>query len=105
MPRKVIVSYGYGAGWSTWHSGNKDTQKIMAEWPPLVEAIEAEFQGNWVSHPAFMSLCDHIDAVPYTGGLHTAVIVEIPDGERYFIEEYDGAESLVTESDFEKRWM
>jgi hypothetical protein len=39
----------------------------------------------------------------YCGGLEDLVITWVPVGERFRIEEYDGSESLVLESN--QRWM
>jgi hypothetical protein len=36
--RKVLYSPGFGAGWSSWNSGEK--AKFMLEYQPLIDAIE-----------------------------------------------------------------
>lgn len=79
----VIVSPGYGAGWSTWHS---DPESAMFD-PKVVEWIENGKQG----------IPDIGDAFP--GGLPEAQIVWISEGTNFRIEEYDGSEWIEYETE------
>lgn len=91
---KIIVSPGYGAGWSTWdYEAGREGRKLMLTWPPLIAAIEA---GEKVDedHPAFRSLVEALGHKPYSGGLQKAVIKEVPEGVPFTIQAYDGSESL-----------
>ena len=82
----VIVSTGYGAGWSTW---NEENQEAMAFDPDLAQAIldkdlEAAHRIASKKWP---------DA--YLGGLDDGAVVEwVPKGTWFEITEYDGSESL-----------
>jgi len=80
----VIVSPGYGAGWSTW---NQEFPEAVFN-PDIAQAI---LEGN-IKKAA--TLAD--DAYPgiYTGGLHKAVVEWVNQGDRFVIEEYDGSESM-----------
>jgi hypothetical protein len=88
----VLVSPGYGAGWYTWH----DIEELIFD-PSVVEWVERQ---ELDKIQAYMEL-RYPDA--YCGGLEDLEVNWVPAGERFRIEEYDGAESLVLES--EQRWM
>ena len=88
----VLVSPGYGAGWYTWH----DIEELIYD-PSVVEWVE---QQELDKIRAYMEL-RYPDA--YCGGLEDLEVVWVPVGERFRIDEYDGAESLTLES--EERWM
>ena len=76
----VIVSGGYGAGFSTW----SDVNPMDKRYAELIlnkkfdEAIE---------------LAESEDI--FEGGIEDCYIEWIPEGEKFRIDEYDGAESLV----------
>ena len=78
----VIVSPGYGAGWSTWaQDRNVCFDPILVEW----------IEKGKVGDPPL----DHYgDSAPYCGGLRDAVIRWIPQGTGFEITDYDGSESL-----------
>lgn len=38
--KKILYSPGYGAGWTTWHSGTKEEKQFMFEYQPFIDAIE-----------------------------------------------------------------
>src|SRR5690348_13705202 len=76
----VVVSPGYGAGWATW----ADDEEVAAFAPDVVAWIEAGKPGS----------ADQFGHYGYTGGLRDAEIVWVPQGSRFFIDEYDGSESL-----------
>ena len=76
----VIVSGGYGAGFSTW----SDVNPMDKRYAELIlnkkfdEAIE-------------LAKSEDI----FEGGIEDCYIEWIPEGEKFRIDEYDGAESLV----------
>lgn len=78
----VIVSPGYGAGWSSW-----DGDAASPFDPVVVAWIEA-------GKPEPVPYSDDPGG-PYTGGLPEAVIEWLPVGTQFRIDEYDGNESLV----------
>ena len=77
----VIVSPGFGAGWSTW----ADDSEAAAFDPDVVAWIEG---GKVGGTEAFG------EKYGYTGGLRDVVIEWVPKGCRFEIDEYDGSESL-----------
>jgi hypothetical protein len=88
----VLVSPGYGAGWYSWHF----IEELIYD-PSIVQWLEA---GETDKILAYMEL-KYPEA--FTGGLDDLTIHWIPVGARFRIDEYDGSESLVLES--EERWM
>lgn len=95
----VIISQGYGAGWSTW-ADTKENQYILTFHPKLVELIESgkvkEMEGaevaRWVE--SVLGITDM-----YFGGWDGLCIRWIAQGTRFRIDEYDGAEYITTEAD------
>ena len=88
----VLVSPGFGAGWYSWHH----VEELIYD-PSVVEWLE---QGEMSKIEAYLAL-KYKDE--YFGGLADLVVMWVPEGARFRIEEYDGAERLVLES--EERWM
>jgi hypothetical protein len=94
----VLVSVGYGAGWSTWFSGNR--KEVLLFHPKIVEMVEQghknEIKSTWIEQE--LGLKD-----VYTGGVDGLEIEWVPVGTQFVIHEYDGHESLRTIDDF--YWM
>ncbi len=86
----VLVSPGFGAGWYSWHF-----EEALLFDPSVVEWVETQ---ELDKIQAYMEL-RYPEA--YCGGLEDLEVN--PLGIRFRIDEYDGAESLVLES--EERWM
>lgn len=113
MSRKILVSYGYGAGWSSWADGNK-LGKFVAEYKPIIDFIEAggnpaelENPQHPVTQKLMKDICEHLDTDEpyfYIGGADGLRVVEIPDGVKYRIDEYDGAESYLLLMDDDGWW-
>lgn len=86
----VLVSPGYGAGWSTWVS-YKDSERSVFD-PDMVRNILGETDETM----------DEITARKYPdeyyGGIGGLIIEWVPKGESFSIEEYDGSESIRTRS-------
>jgi len=123
--RKILYSPGYGAGWSTWNAHTKEQIKFLVEYPPLIEYVENN--GGYLPNRRAVWFDDEeerIKAIPavqqlekewkerfpdeadlFLSGIKGLAIREIPSDARYFIEEYDGSESIVTEKDLEDRWL
>lgn len=86
---KVLISKGYGAGWSTWNC------KEMAIDKDLIALFES---GG--SLEEMQELCrvkgydDGYGGAPYFGGFDGLAVVEVPEGTHFIIREYDGAEFI-----------
>lgn len=83
----VLVSPGYGAGWSTWAGGG--LEKVLMFDRAFVEAAEA---GVTDVEPVVKRRLGS-DCV-YCGGWRDVEIEWLPVGTAFTIEEYDGSESL-----------
>lgn len=84
----IIVSHGYGSGFSTWNLiDGLERNRLLCE--PVAFGHEEEF-------------FERLEAI--TGRIRQHLIVDfedlkihwIPEGSAYRIDEYDGSESLVT---------
>jgi hypothetical protein len=106
----VLVSGGFGGGWSTWmkyHLSDGPCRSMAFE-PKVVEILlaglmdknRAERKVTKDKIEAYMA-----EAYPdfYAGGIGGLRIVWVPQGAKFHIEEYDGNETLVLESDI--NWL
>ena len=83
----VLVSPGYGAGWSTWNSESAEELCMDAE---LAQAV-LDADKNAIAQIAARKWPD-----AYDGGLEDLEVVWLPEGTRFYIHEYDGNESIRT---------
>lgn len=81
---KVLISPGYGAGWSTWEG------KGLATDIRIIDAFE-----RGISALEMQELCADLGyGDVYMGGFKNLTVVEIPKGTIFRIKEYDGFESI-----------
>lgn len=93
----VLVSSGFGAGWSTWsYVGEEDYRNFMLFDPTLVTMVE---RGDSVE--AIESYVTAIHPHTYCGGASDLTIQWLPVGTAFRIHEYDGAESVEIRDDIE----
>lgn len=86
---RVLISKGYGAGWSTWNDPEMAFDKELIA---MVEnGCSLEEMYNVCVRKGFSS---GAGATPYMGGFKNLQIVEIPDGLYFRIREYDGNEYI-----------
>ena len=86
----VLVSPGFGAGWSTWaYSGEEDNRDFMLFDPTLVTMVE---RGDSVE--AIESYVTGLYPHTYCGGADGLTIFWLPVGTAFRIHEYDGSESV-----------
>jgi len=96
----VLVSHGYGAGWSTWHS---DEQLLFD--PEIVLLVE-KFRNESMSWDDFNEavekhcLTEYPEGV-YLGGVDGLRVHWLTPGTRFSVREYDGAEFIELEKDME----
>jgi hypothetical protein len=86
----VLISPGFGAGWSTWG----ENEDFMLFDPSLVEAAERGADENGVSE-----ILKSFGMEPYTGGWRNIEICWIPVGTPFYVHEYDGSESIRMQND------
>jgi hypothetical protein len=86
----VLVSPGYGAGFSTW---GYPTEAIFD--PTLIELVENE---KWQEA---IDYCESTWPNGYSGGVQDLRVAWIDEGTKFIIEEYDGAESFLFKEDID----
>lgn len=86
----VLVSPGFGAGWSTW-AGNREDMMFC---PELVMAVE-----NKASLTAMEEIAKRLFPDEYAGGLRDLTVEWVKQGTPFVIEEYDGSERLRASSE------
>lgn len=86
----VLISRGFGAGWSTWAHENEEGMAMDAR---LVQACMDD-----VSEEVLLETLEKIfgeDFDPYLGGWKDICVEWVSQGDRFVILEYDGSESLL----------
>jgi hypothetical protein len=88
---KVLISRGFGAGWSTW---NYDWPEMAFD-PEIIELVEKE---------ASIDVIDKLASIKYPnaylGAIVALEVVLVKTGTEFIIHEYDGSESIQTKDDF-----
>jgi len=88
----VLVSHGFGAGWSTW-AYDPDARDGMMFDAVLVAHILAGDRDAAVQYAR--EKYDALDVLKaHIGGIEELTVHWVPQGEQFEITEYDGAESL-----------
>ena len=82
----VLVSRGFGAGWSSWNSGH---DALLFD-PAIVAAIEAG------DRDAAVARAEVIHPDGYFGGIDGLTVKWLPVGTAFQISEYDGSEGIET---------
>ena len=87
----VLVSPGFGAGWSTW--ADNDIREDVLFDPGVVELVE---QAKWEELQTYVTL-----KYPnlYTGGMRDLEIEWLPMATEFIINEHDGSETLEVKDD------
>jgi len=84
----VLISIGFGAGWSTW---NRNVEEFLLFDSGLVQlALEQASEDEVQEY--IDSLVDETHV--YTGGWEDIGVVWLDPGTEFKVEEYDGSESL-----------
>lgn len=81
----VLVSPGYGAGWSTWSSRSE----AMMFCPELVHAVL-----NKAPLASLEEIARRLFPDEYHGGLRDIEVEWVKEGTQFTIDEYDGSETL-----------
>jgi hypothetical protein len=88
----VLISKGFGAGWYSCYSEYPE----LVFHPKLVEMVEqkrqSEITDEWLKEHISIDIC--------CDGADDLEIVWIPQGTAFYIDEYNGAESVVTSARF-----
>lgn len=87
----VLISYGYGAGWSTWNETELAYDKRVVE--------------KWLENVSSDEMCNFVENLgykrPYMGGYKGLELEFVPRGTLFRISEYDGYEAIETIEDMD----
>lgn len=83
----VLYSPGFGAGWHTWNTDTEGGERLLF-CPRLVYAVLGE------SGEDPLSVAQQEFPQAYHGGIRDIEVAWVPEGSRFEIHEYDGAESI-----------
>ena len=86
----VLYSPGYGAGWYSWHR----KEELLFD-PNIVHMVLEDRHDDIEDY--VLGLYPN-DVEPYMGGADDLTVEWVPLGEKFRIDEYDGAESVVLAS-------
>ena len=106
MARKILVSPGYGAGWSTWSYDGDEARRFFLTYAPIIEAIEAGQPVGWdesrgadpivPDSPMARFVADFTEKFGekpgYLGGARDLMVITVDTPFR--VTEYDGSESV-----------
>ena len=88
----VVISPGYGAGWSTWNE--KCAEFLLFD----ADIAQALLDGNKTKA---MRAAKAVHPDIYCGGVDTLEVVWVAQGVKFTVGEYDGHESILTVDDLE----
>lgn len=91
----VLYSPGYGAGWYSWH------RKEELLFDPNIVQMVLEDRKDDIEDYVMAKYPNEDD--PYMGGADDLQIEWVPLGEKFRIDEYDGAENVVLAS--RENWL
>jgi hypothetical protein len=102
--RKILYSPGYGAGWTSWNTG--EVAKLMIDYQPIIDALEG---GDMMSdrHPAVIQLkqeCSEKFGESYVCFLGAENLKVATVSGKVRINEYDGSESYEEEGSYNE-WL
>ena len=84
----VLISAGFGAGWSTWaHEGEREGLLFDSRLVDYVLSTGVEGLAEYAESLGYTS---------YTGGAEDVRVEWLEPGTRFYVEDYDGSESLRT---------
>jgi hypothetical protein len=88
----VLYSPGFGAGWSTWNSGDGVAEAMLFD-KRIVELVEADKRGE-ITDELLEGWYD--DDYVCVLGADDLDIAWLPIGTQFRVEEYDGSEYIIT---------
>jgi hypothetical protein len=86
----VIISPGFGVGWSTWATSNEEKEFLLFDKTLAQMVIDKKDRDVIVSY--VMGKFPDV----YTGGAGALTVVWVNQGDGILITEYDGAEGIRT---------
>jgi hypothetical protein len=90
----VLISKGFGAGWYSWHK----VKELIFD-PDVVKMVELDWPTEGI-----VTHCEKFyGSDNFYGGVNGLSIQWITEGKIFRIDEYDGSESIITQS--EDEWI
>jgi hypothetical protein len=86
----VLLTGDYGAGWSTW---NRNHPGLLFDQDIVLRILEN-------NRPAALKIAEEKYPGGYFSAVNTIEVAWIPQGQQFFVHEYDGAESLKFKQEF-----
>jgi len=86
----VLISPGFGAGWSTWSGEHAEAMIFDSRLVDYVLLNDTIGLGEYAQSLGYDS---------YMGGAEDVEVIWVDAGTRFVIEEYDGSESILTFED------
>ena len=91
---KVLISPGFGAGWSTW---NYEIPELLFD-PVIVSMVE-----DGTSFETIEAYCNAKYPTGYFGGVADLEVRLVKTGTEFIVHEYDGSESIQVKDEF--KWL
>lgn len=97
----VLVSAGYGAGWSTWNTVDEELAEALLFDADVVKMVLEDREDEIEAFVTAKYKDKTDDGWNYlvTAGAKDLYVEWVNKGERFVIDEYDGAEHLVRETE------
>jgi len=86
----LVISSGFGAGWSSWYYG--DAQDFLL----MDHMIVTMCMHNTPAQEVLEYLVDNEMGDTYMGGWDDCYVVFLPPNTPFYLQEYDGSESIIT---------
>lgn len=100
----ILISAGFGAGWSSWNTIELAYDKRVVEYwlahkddEEWMAAIDKFLENNAIQQQAKNDFAMMGYPNVYFGGFNDIKLIWVPIGTKFRINEYDGAESIYTE--------
>lgn len=88
----VLISPGFGAGWSTWADPEYRPDVMFDPW--IVDILLSDQYNKKEKNNRIMTHCNLKYPDQYLGGLGDLTVAWVPQGTWFRVVEYDGSESL-----------
>jgi hypothetical protein len=89
--KKILITNGYGAGWSTWNPAN---QECLTD-PTIIAMVEANTSSTDIENKAKEMWADG-----YWGGGDNLKVIEVEEATDFRIIEHDGWEDIMYKTDY-----
>ena len=88
----VLISPGFGAGWSTWADPEYRQAVLFDPW--IVDILLSDQYNKKEKNNRIMTHCNLKYPDHYLGGVSDLTVAWVPQGIWFRVVEYDGSESL-----------